>query len=134
MAIESTSDFTWSAAAKPFGTVEDLDGNVGVVNGLRKFIVPCLTDVRLVPLDAVGGQELGTADYGWVSHIRHHLGAYLEHGPRNAQGCFYCLQLQAWERDSFRRSGVNWLKYHSSECRRSYGGHGGGHGGTSHGH
>lgn len=134
VAIESTSDFTWSAAAKPFGTVEDLDGNVGVVNGLRKFVVPCLTDVRLVPLDAVGGQELGTADYGWVSHIRHHLGAYLEHGPRNAQGCFYCLQLQAWERDSFRRSGVNWLKYHSSECRRSYGGSGGGHGGTSHGH
>lgn len=134
VATTSTADFTWSAAAKPFGTLEDLDGAVGVVTGLRNFVVPCLTDVRLVALDTVGGEELGTADYGWVTHIRQHLWSYMDRGPHNANGCFYCLQLQTWEHKSFRREGVNWLKRHSGECRRPMGGGPGGHGGTSHGH
>ncbi len=133
VAVDSSSDFTWSAAAKPFGSLEDLDGQVDVVTTLRHFVVPCFTDVRLVAIDSVGGENLGTADYGWVTHIRQHLGAYLERGPLNAEGCFYCLQLQSWERDSFRREGQRWLKYYSGNCRRGTGG-GGGHGGTSHGH
>ena len=72
-------------------------------------------------------------DYGWVTHIRHHLGPYLEHGPGNAQGCFYCLQLQTWEIDAFRESGIRWIKYNAGTCVRGTGG-GGGRGGTSHGH
>ena len=132
-AVEGTSDHTWSAAAKPFGTVESLDGETDTVIALRRFVVPCLTDVRLVSLDSVGGEDLATADYGWVTHVRKHLGYYLMKGPVNAHGCFYCLQLQTWEHASFRRDGIVWLKYNSGLCVRPTGGHGG-HGGTSHGH
>ncbi|MCR5414333.1 MAG: hypothetical protein K6F50_06360 [Kiritimatiellae bacterium] len=132
VAIDSEPDFVWSAAAKPFGTVEDVEGVGGPVTGLKNFIVPGMTAVRLVPLDSVGGGNLATADYGWVVHIRNHLGPYLEDGKCES-GCFWCMQLKTWERDSFRREGVRWLKYNSHTCRRGTGG-GGGHGGTSHGH
>lgn len=133
VAIDKDSEFTWSAGAKPFGTVEDLEGNIAPVTALKHFVVPCLTDVRLVPLDAVGGESLGTADYGWVAHVRYHLAPYLENGPR-ANGCFYCLQLETWEHASFRREGERWLKHYAGSCRRPHGGGPGGHGGTSHGH
>ena len=133
-AVDSVANLTWSAAAKPFGTVETLEGETDVVTGLRSFVAPgSQSNVRLVALDSVGGENLATADFGWVNHVRHHLGAYLEHGPVNALGCFYCLQLQAWERLSFRREGAIWLKYNSGNCRRGTGGPSG-HGGTSHGH
>ena len=134
VAVNAHSDFTWSAAAKPFGVVESLQGDVVPVTGLNAFVVPCFTDVRLVPIDSVGGADLATADFGWVHHIRRHLGEYLNRGPVNAQGCFYCLQLQTWERSYFRQEGVNWLKYNSGMCRRGGPGGGGGHGGTSRGH
>lgn len=133
VAIDQTAEFTWSAAAKPFGVLEDLEGGIGPVTGLKNFVVPCLDTVRLVPIDAVGGESLGTADYGWVAHVRYHLGPYLLNGPR-ANGCFYCLQLETWERDSFRREGERWLKHNSGSCRRTHGGGPGGRGGTSHGH
>ena len=100
---------------------------------LNSFVVPCFTNVRLVPLDSVGGEDLATADYGWVTHVRKHLPFYLEHGPMNAQGCFYCLQLQTWEKKYFRDGGIRWLKYYAGTCIRGTGG-GGSHGGTSHGH
>jgi len=92
-----------------------------------------MTDVRLVTIDSVGGENLATADFGWVHHIRHHLSSYLARGPVNAQGCYYCLQLQTWERELFRREGARWLKEYGGTCVRPSGG-GGGHGGTSHGH
>ena len=134
VAVDAHSDFTWSAAAKPFGVVETLQGELRPATGLGHFVVPCFTDARLVPVDSVRGADLATADFGWVNHVRHHLGAYLDRGPVNAQGCFYCLQLQTWEHRHFRQEGVNWLKYNSGMCRR--GGPGGrtGHGGTSRGH
>jgi len=134
MAVETTSSHTWSAAAKPFGTVDDIEGELGDVTALNRFVVPCMTDVRLVSVDSVGGQNLGTADFGWVHHIRHHLPSYLARGPVNAQGCYYCLQLQTWEREYFRQEGVRWLKDYGGTCVRPTGGGGTGHGGTSHGH
>ena len=134
VAVETTSEHTWAAAAKPFGKVEDIEGQIGPVTGLRGFVSPAFTDVRLVPLDSVGGENLATADYGWVNHIRHHLGPYMLRGPHNAQGCFFCLQLQTWERASFRSEGARWLKFYGDSCTRPAGGSGGGHGGTSHGH
>lgn len=134
VAVESSSVFHWSAAAKPFGSVEDLKGQKSVVTALNAFVVPAFTDVRLVALDAVGGQNLGTADFGWVAHIRDHLLRYLEKGPIHGNGCFYCRQLVTWERASFRREGSTWLRYNSGSCRRPTGGGSGGHGGTSHGH
>ena len=130
-ALENETDLTWAAAAKPFGKVE-VEGEPAPAQALSGFLVPCFSDVRLVPLDAVGGEDLATADIGWVDHVRHHLPEYLLTGPR-ANGCFYCQQLETWEHESFRRSGVNWLKYNSGTCVRGTGGPGG-HGGTSHGH
>ncbi len=133
VAVDGVSSVTWSAAAKPFGTIANLEGETDVVTALKSFVVPCFSHVRLVPIDSVGGADLATADYGWVTHIREHLGPYLEEGPRHANGCFYCLQLQTWERKSFRQKGKRWLKYYSDTCIRGSGG-GGSHGGTSHGH
>lgn len=133
VALEQSSDHTWTAAAKPFGTVEGFDGGTDVVTALKGFVVPCLTNVRLVPLDAVGGENLATADFSWVDHIRHHLGVYLERGPAYEHGCFYCQQLQVWERPTFRHEGARWLKYNSGSCVRPTGG-AAAHGGTSHGH
>lgn len=133
VAIETKSSVTWAAAAKPFGTVENFDGETDVATALKSFVVPCFSHTRLVPLDSVGGEDLSTADYGWVTHIRHHLGVYLEHGPANLMGCFYCAQLQAWELRQFREAGKVWLREYSDTCVRGSGGSGG-HGGTSHGH
>ncbi len=133
IAVDRKSSITWCAGAKPFGTVRNFDGDVDVVTALKDFIVPCFTHVRLVPIDAVGGEDLATADYGWVTHIREHLGPYLVDGPLVTHGCFYCQQLQKWERQYFRESGKRWLKYNSETCVRGTGG-GGSHGGTSHGH
>ena len=133
-AANHTATLTWSAAAKPFGALDGFDGARGDVTALKRFVVPCLTDVRLVALDAVGGADLATADFGWVHHVRNHLGVYLERGPAALDGtCFYCLQLKTWERDAFRREGVNWLKYNAGLCVRGTAG-GGAHGGTGHGH
>ena len=133
VAIESHSSVTWSAAAKPFGSVENFDGEVDVATALKSFVIPCFSHIRLVPLDSVGGEDLSTADYGWVTHIRDHLSPYLENGPGNAQGCFYCLQLQVWERMAFREKGRRWIKLYADTCIRGTGGSGS-RGGTSHGH
>ena len=133
-ALETTSTLTWSAAAKPFGTVEDLSGLEGDVTAIRRFVVPCLTETRLVALDSVGGANLATADIAWVHHLRHHLGVYLQRGPSAVRDdCFYCRQLKTWERASFRKDGIRWLKYNAGLCVRGTGG-GGGTGGTPHGH
>lgn len=133
VALETSSDHTWSAAAKPFGLVENFDGENDTVTALKGFVTPAMNAVRLVPLDAVGGENLATADYGWVEHVRRHLAGYLAHGPTLAHSCFYCLQLVTWEHESFRNEGINWLKFHAGSCVRPTGGRSG-HGGTSHGH
>ena len=126
--------FTWAAAAKPFGTAESLEGESGNILSVKAFVVPGFRDVRLVPLDAAGGEELATADYSWVMHLREHLPVYMSRGPAwLGHGCFWCLQLKIWENRGFHLTGSNWLKYNSGTCRRGTGG-GGGHGGTSHGH
>ena len=124
--------FVWSAAAKPFGCTDGEEG-LATANARGGLVVPCFEAVRLVPLDAVGGNDYATADSEWVNHIRKHLPEYLEFGPRLRRDCFYCEQLLDWERDSLRAQGSLWLKFHSDECYRGSGG-GGGHGGTAHGH
>ena len=134
VALGSTSSVTWTAGAKPFGSVVNFDDELDVATALKAFVVPCFSNVRLVPLDSVGAENLSTADYGWITHIRDHLPGYLAHGPVDAHGCFYCLQLQTWELKSFREYGIWWLKHFSGTCVRGTGGGGGGHGGASHGH
>lgn len=128
---EDESSFTWTAAAKPFGTVETDEGE-SLVTAFKNFVVPCFTSVRLVPMDAVGGRDLATADAGWVDHVRKHLPDYLVNGPHHL-GCFYCQQLKMWENAVFRQVGINWIRLNASSCVRGTGGPGG-HGGTSHAH
>lgn len=127
-------EVAWTAAAKPFGSVENLDGDVAVVTSLKELVVPAFTDVKLVPIDAVGGMELSTADYAWMEHVRKHLPVYFSNGPyATGSDCFYCTQLRRWENPMFRASGKSWLKYNSGSCSRP-GGPGYAVGGTSHAH
>lgn len=126
-------NLTWSAAAKPFGTVKDFDERTGRVTSLNAFVVPAFSDVRLVAVDAVGGANLATADADWIFHVRAHLPSYMDSGPAPT-GCFYCRQLGTWEKEAFRRTGSIWLKFNSHTCVRPEGGGGGPGGGTSHGH
>jgi len=132
-AADTPGLLSWSAAAKPFGTIEDFGGEQGPVTCLKGFVLPCMRDTRLVPVDAAGGAYLATADIFWVKHLREHLPEYMRTGPRSNGGCFYCAQLIKWERESFRKRGIKWLKYHAGECVRPLDGPSA-RGGTSHGH
>jgi hypothetical protein len=133
VAVESTSKFHWSAAAKPFGCVEGLDGEVAPVTAFRNFVTPAFTDVRLVPVDSVGGRDLSTADPVWSEHVRSHLPEYLVSGPGAGGGCLYCFALREWERESLRSQARRWLEFNSGSCVRTSG-PGGEWGGTPHGH
>jgi len=126
-------DIDWTAAAKPFGTTENLEDEVDVVTTLRRLVVPSFEATRLVPIDAVGGRSLHTADAAWLEHLKRHLPSSPHYTSPNPAGCWYCVQLDLWDQAPFRQMGVNWLKYFSSGCVRpsGTGGHGGG---TSHGH
>ena len=126
---------SWMAAAKPFGTVTDLDGATAPVTALKEFVTPAFTAVRLVPVDSVGGADLSTADAGWVDHIKKHLPRYYGQGPYALPSeCWWCSQLRTWENPVFRASGKHWLKHNSSSCVRPTGGAYDGIGGTPHGH
>ena len=126
---------SWTAAAKPFGFVENLDGEASPVTNLKYLVTPVFDNVRLVPIDSVGGRHLSTADLTWIEHIRKHLKSYFTSGPYSlGHGCFYCDQLRRWENPAFRATGKIWLKYHAGTCVRpaSSGGYWGG--GAEHGH
>ena len=124
----------WAAAAKPFGTVEDETGDVNVVTALKGFVTSAFDAVRLVPLDAVGGKDLSTADPEWMRHLREDLPAYFRGGPSALSGsCWHCRQLVDWERPGVREQGRTWLLQNASSCLRPTGG-GSGRGGTPHGH
>jgi hypothetical protein len=123
----------WSAAAKPFGSVENDEEKDETVVSMNKFVTSAFSSSRLVPLDSVGGNCLSTADPVWMRHIMDHLPDYALHGPRHFSDCMYCSALVMWEKDSFRTTGRIWLKYHSEDCVRPAPGNIEG-GGTRHGH
>ncbi len=124
----------WAAAAKPFGSVEGPDGALAPVTAYNRFVTGAFSDVRLVPLDSVGGRDLSTSDYGWMMHLREHLPLYLNSGPPGLPGgCYYCEQLKSWERESLRSEARRWLKLNSGSCIRTDG-NGSDRGGTPHGH
>jgi len=125
----------WTAAAKPFGTVVNDEGETDVVTALGRLVTPAFDSVQLVPIDTVGGRDLSTADAEWMDHVRSHLPCYLDKGPKRCSGsCFYCQQLRKWERRGFRRTGSVWIRYHARECVRPTGSGGSSHGGSAHGH
>lgn len=125
---------SWTAAAKPFGTVVTKEDGLTVVTALAGLVTPAFADVRLVPWDSVGGRDTGRPCLDMLTHVQKHLPAYLEGGvPALRPNCFYCDQLRVWEREEIRRQGREWLKYNSRSCVRSTG-PGPGHGGTAHAH
>ena len=127
-------DVVWTAAAKPFGTV-DAGNGIDVVTAYQSRVVTAaFSDVRLVPLDSVGGTEYATSDESWMTHVREHLPAYLDNGvPALDGGCYYCKQLVDWEKTEVHEDGKRFLKYNSETCRRPTGS-GSARGGTPHGH
>ncbi|MBR1870379.1 MAG: hypothetical protein IJ802_00945 [Kiritimatiellae bacterium] len=125
----------WSAAAKPFGTIETKDGGRMKATALGWFVVPAFTSARLIPLDAAHGGDARQTSFDWMHHAFFHLPRYMESGPAMLPAeCRWCNALKTWERDSFRRAGVLWLKVHSNECRRPRGGGTHYSGGRRHGH
>ncbi len=121
---------TWSAAAKPFGSLEDdaLPTRYGLV-------LPAFHDIRLIPVDTSSAPGGGSAP-GWGLHIYRHLESYLRDGLSGlTAGCWYCDQLRTWEDSDFRQQGVDWLRTNSHQCQRPPpGGGGGAGGGTRRGH
>ena len=115
---DTRSELSWAGAAKPFGTLDE-GGGSAPVTALNRFVVPCMSDVRLVSVDSVDGGSSKTADPEWIRHIRIHLPDYMNNGPKGNDGCWYCAQLKKWEKPSFHHTGTYWLKFHSGECVRS---------------
>lgn len=129
-----THENHWTGAAKPFGTEEDEDGEIGVVTALAGFVTPAFSETRLVPWDAVGGRDEERPNLDMVRHIRKHLPIYLEFGPSILPtDCYYCNQLRQWENPIVRSEGRNYLQYNSQNCIRPIPG-GTSWGGTPHGH
>lgn len=131
---EDTRGTEWFAAAKPFGTVSGLDGSVARVTEFKNLVTPAFTEVRLVPVDSVGGRDLHTADAEWMTHVKYHLPGYMDGGVSSIySGCPYCKALQLWEQESFRHQGTEWLQHNAGSCTRSTG-PGNDYGGTAHAH
>jgi hypothetical protein len=125
-----TNRITWSAAAKPFGSLNGTDRPTSY-----GIVLPAYHNVRLIPIDAASGSGGGGYNLDWRKHIEDHLPLYVEDGPAGLPGCHYCNQLQTWENSSFRQAGVDWLSQHSYQCIARGGGGGGGRGGgTRRGH
>lgn len=128
--------YEWTAAAKPFGNEINLDGDEDVVTCLKRLVTSEPwedVNVRLVPVDSVGGRDLHTADAEWMEHVRNHIPDYLDRGVSALGGCWYCQQLVKWEDPGFRREGEQWLRVNAGNCQRSTG-PGDLFGGTMHAH
>ncbi len=123
------ADVTWSAAAKPFGTLE------GAIKPCQYgLVLPAFTDVRMIPIDASSAPAAGSRP-GWGIHIHDHLPNYVQNGLGGLDpNCWYCAQLRTWEDPTFRATGIQWLLQHSDECVIRGPGPGGGGGGTHRGH
>jgi len=129
------TNVAWTAAAKPFGSLNEFD-----VPTLAGIVLPAFHKVRLIPLDTSSTPYGGAFNIPWRTHIAEHLPDYMRDGPCTTNGCWYCRQLATWEywkdednRD-FRQVGIDWLSTNSYLCTLpSYGGHHRG-GGTRRGH
>ncbi len=118
----------WTAAAKPFGYLGEGQNKVPPI--FYGIVLPCFSNVRLIPVDTASGGISGAFDLEWRTHIREHLPVYMEGTgltPPIEPSCWYCQQLLTWEDEAFRQSGITWLESYSSNCW-----HGGGVGGSYH--
>jgi hypothetical protein len=117
----------WTAAAKPFGTLE------GPLPAHRYgMVLPAFTDARLIPVSA--SSDTGDSSVQWAEHLYSHLPRYLAVGLNGLEdGCAYCQALRIWETAEFRAAGLTWLSTRSSDCDEAGPGPGPG-GGTRIGH
>ena len=119
----------WTAAAKPFGAIEE---RTVTWNGEFPLVTPAFTDVRLVMLGAFDESSLNMADREWVTHTRDHIQP--PGSVAHANGCPYCAVLKKWEDPAFRAAGAAWLAENGADqCRRPTGGGAPG-GGTRYAH
>lgn len=110
-----TNTIVWSAAAKPFGYLNEADRP-----NSYSIVLPAFREVALIPIDAASSSSGGGYDVEWRKHIHLHLPNYMQNGP-SASSCWYCQQLFAWENPAFRREGVVWLSTNSWRCKVSSG-------------
>ncbi|MFH1476100.1 MAG: pilus assembly protein TadG-related protein [Verrucomicrobiota bacterium] len=103
---------TWTAAAKPFGYIEG-----PMRPNDYTMVLPAFRDVRLIPVDAATGANIGAYDLDWRRHIQDHLPAYMQSGQAGLDAdCWYCRQLQTWEDPAFRQQGIDWLNDTNHTC------------------
>lgn len=119
----------WTAAAKPFGSI---DGGVPNRFGV---VLPAFTDVRLIPVDLASGTS-GATRAGWRTFIMSELPRYIEFGPSVLRANnYYSQMLLRWENLEFRQAGVAWLEDNANICNQPPPrGGGGSQGGSFRGH
>jgi hypothetical protein len=130
--FQGADTINWTAAAKPFGALEE-----GTRPNAYGLVLPAYTDVRLIPIDTSVSGGNGRLRPGWLEWIFIYLPQYMEFGPGVLpSGNWYARQILEWERVAFRQDGVDWLLNNSAQCNQPPppGGGGGGGGGTYHGH
>lgn len=119
----------WTAAAKPFGYLEGPERP-----NAYALVLPAFHNVRLIPVDAATGSNIGAYDLTWRRHTQDHLPTYLQSGQAGLEAdCWYCQQMQTWEDPAFRQQGIDWLSDTNHICDQFVGGGGPG-GGTRRGH
>ncbi len=107
---------TWTAAAKPFGHLDQSDGPQQRPTRFG-LVLPAFREVRLIPVDASSGAGGGSFDLAWRRHIVEHLPAYMARGTSACRSdCWYCARLVTWEDSAFRQTGVSWLRINSDLC------------------
>jgi len=117
----ASNAISWTAAAKPFGYLEE-----ETPPHAFGLVLPAYHDVRLIALDASSTGSGGGFEICWRRHIETYLPAYLESGPSACTECRYCDALRIWEDPAFRAEGLAWLAANSADCIAPPGGGGGG--------
>ena len=134
--FQGADSINWTAAAKPFGTLE---GGVRPTN--YDLVLPAYTEVRLIPVDTSSGGVQGSS-LEWLEFVSPSAGCgpsdlerYLAFGPSAlSSDNYYARQLITWEQIRFRAEGIDWLQENSGDCNQPPPGGGGSGGGSYHGH
>jgi len=124
-------EITWTAAAKPFGYLEENDRPV--LPTTHNLVLPAFRAVRLIPVDAASGGNPGGFDLGFFRHARDHLPVYMATG-RTHPGCRWCRSIDRFDEREFRQQGLDWLRDNAGLCTLPSHGGGGQGGGTQIGH
>ncbi|MGN0852260.1 MAG: pilus assembly protein TadG-related protein [Kiritimatiellia bacterium] len=150
--IARTNTFEWTAAAKPFGSVDHAGGTRRVIDLFSvhdgsfnaPLVLPSFRFVRLIPIGGVGtpdpedasgsswSSSRGASDPAWLEHVNRHV----PHNQR-VDACRYCgILLLYGERADHLRAGGRYLMEHAHDdyCAPPSPPGGKRGGGTSHAH